>query len=166
MVPIIENTPFEKDLAGSLGEALRQYPGTSAVLVRRHGVYVWGETWQQAKTMWVPRNLLFYLLVPTLHGRNWTRRCIHHLLVIHVSLNYPQNCYPLMISNNKTNKISQFLADVATLRDHSLSSNMCVWLAGLNAMTIYSKWQWKWRNLAWTPLLIQKQRRMENSDLT
>lgn len=51
VVPIIENTPFEKDLAGSLGEALRQYPGTSAVLVRRHGVYVWGDTWQQAKTM-------------------------------------------------------------------------------------------------------------------
>ncbi|KOB65776.1 putative methylthioribulose-1-phosphate dehydratase, partial [Operophtera brumata] len=50
VVPIIENTPFERDLAGSLAEALKRYPGTSAVLVRRHGVYVWGHTWQQAKT--------------------------------------------------------------------------------------------------------------------
>ncbi|XP_013141562.1 PREDICTED: probable methylthioribulose-1-phosphate dehydratase isoform X2 [Papilio polytes] len=51
VVPIIENTPFERDLAASLGEAMLQYPGTSAVLVRRHGVYVWGDSWQQAKTM-------------------------------------------------------------------------------------------------------------------
>ena len=51
IVPIIENTPFEKDLAGSLNQALESYPGTSAVLVRRHGVYVWGDSWQQAKTM-------------------------------------------------------------------------------------------------------------------
>ncbi|CAB3254934.1 unnamed protein product [Arctia plantaginis] len=63
VVPIIENTPFEKDLAGSLGEALRQYPGTSAVLVRRHGVYVWGDTWQQAKTMTECYDYLFEMAV-------------------------------------------------------------------------------------------------------
>jgi predicted metal-binding transcription factor (methanogenesis marker protein 9) len=51
VVPIIENTPFEKDLADSLAQALDQYPATSAVLVRRHGLYVWGSSWQQAKTM-------------------------------------------------------------------------------------------------------------------
>jgi rhamnose utilization protein RhaD (predicted bifunctional aldolase and dehydrogenase) len=30
--------------------AMRAYPKSSAVLVRRHGVYVWGDTWLQAKT--------------------------------------------------------------------------------------------------------------------
>ncbi|CAH2229750.1 probable methylthioribulose-1-phosphate dehydratase isoform X2 [Pararge aegeria] len=63
IVPIIENTPFEKDLAGSLAGALRAYPGTSAVLVRRHGVYVWGDTWQQAKTMTECYDYLFEMAV-------------------------------------------------------------------------------------------------------
>lgn len=51
MVPIIENTPFEEDLREELDKAIIEYPETCAVLVRRHGVYVWGDTWQQAKTM-------------------------------------------------------------------------------------------------------------------
>ncbi|XP_047515721.1 probable methylthioribulose-1-phosphate dehydratase isoform X2 [Pieris napi] len=63
VVPIIENTPFEKDLAGSLGEAIAKYPGTSAVLVRRHGVYVWGDSWQQAKTMTECYDYLFEMAV-------------------------------------------------------------------------------------------------------
>jgi methylthioribulose 1-phosphate dehydratase/enolase-phosphatase E1 len=49
-VPIIENTPHECDLADSLGEAMARYPRANAVLVRRHGVYVWGSSWAAAKT--------------------------------------------------------------------------------------------------------------------
>lgn len=37
-VPIIENTPFEEDLTGSLEKAMTRYPDTYAVLVRRHGM--------------------------------------------------------------------------------------------------------------------------------
>lgn len=37
-VPIIENTPFEEDLTGSLEVAMEKYPDTYAVLVRRHGM--------------------------------------------------------------------------------------------------------------------------------
>ena len=29
---------------------MQKYPKTRAVLVRRHGVYVWGDDWIQAKT--------------------------------------------------------------------------------------------------------------------
>lgn len=50
VVPIIENTAHECDLADSMADAIRAYPRTSAVLVRRHGVYVWGKDWAQAKT--------------------------------------------------------------------------------------------------------------------
>lgn len=49
-VPIIENTAHERDLADSLAQAIRDNPKTQAVLVRNHGVYVWGRDWQQAKT--------------------------------------------------------------------------------------------------------------------
>ncbi len=49
-VPIIENTAQERDLAESLEQAIRENPKTHAVLVRNHGVYVWGKDWKQAKT--------------------------------------------------------------------------------------------------------------------
>ncbi len=50
VVPIIENTAHERDLAQSMAEAMEAYPDTQAVLVRRHGVYVWGRNWAEAKT--------------------------------------------------------------------------------------------------------------------
>ena len=51
VVPIIENTNFEADLKDSMRDAMKRFPRSNAVLVRRHGVYVWGSTWQQCKTM-------------------------------------------------------------------------------------------------------------------
>ena len=67
-IPIIENTPHERDLKDSMAEvlsttfrldatllgilttndpypiqAMKKYPEAAGVLVRRHGVYVWGE---------------------------------------------------------------------------------------------------------------------------
>ena len=50
VVPIIENTARECDLADAMEEAILAYPNTQAVLVRRHGVYVWGRDWVHAKT--------------------------------------------------------------------------------------------------------------------
>ncbi|KAJ6446045.1 methylthioribulose-1-phosphate dehydratase [Purpureocillium lavendulum] len=40
-IPVIENTPHEEDLTEYLEAAMDEYPDTYAVLVRRHGVYVW-----------------------------------------------------------------------------------------------------------------------------
>jgi methylthioribulose-1-phosphate dehydratase len=50
VVPIIENTAHECDLADSMAAAIEAYPRSHAVLVRRHGVYIWGRDWVQAKT--------------------------------------------------------------------------------------------------------------------
>jgi ribulose-5-phosphate 4-epimerase/fuculose-1-phosphate aldolase len=49
VVPIIENTAHECDLKDSMEACMKQYPNTFAVLVRRHGVYIWGDTVEQAK---------------------------------------------------------------------------------------------------------------------
>jgi len=50
VIPILENVAHECDLADALGDAIDAYPRACAVLVRRHGVYVWGRDWRQAKT--------------------------------------------------------------------------------------------------------------------
>lgn len=62
-VPIIENTAFEEDLTGALEEAIEKYPDTCAVLVRRHGIYVWGDTVAKAKTQCESLDYLFQLAV-------------------------------------------------------------------------------------------------------
>ncbi|KAL7218263.1 hypothetical protein ACSBR2_011521 [Camellia fascicularis] len=50
VVPIIENTAHERELTDSLAEAIEAYPKTTAVLVRNHGIYIWGDSWISAKT--------------------------------------------------------------------------------------------------------------------
>ncbi len=62
-VPIIDNTPHEADLAQSLGECIRQNPKTCAVLVRHHGIYVWGNSWEQAKRHGECLHYLFELAI-------------------------------------------------------------------------------------------------------
>jgi methylthioribulose-1-phosphate dehydratase len=48
-VPVIDNTAHECDLADSLQQAIVDNPGAHAVLVKRHGVYIWGDDWLAAK---------------------------------------------------------------------------------------------------------------------
>lgn len=48
-VPVLNNTAHECDLADALREAIAAFPQSHAVLVRRHGVYIWGDTWLDAK---------------------------------------------------------------------------------------------------------------------
>lgn len=63
VVPIIENTAEEADLRDRMAAAMRAYPQACAVLVRRHGVYVWGPTWQKAKSMCECYDYLFEMYV-------------------------------------------------------------------------------------------------------
>jgi methylthioribulose-1-phosphate dehydratase len=48
-IPIINNTENEAELTESLKNAIIAYPRSYAVLVKNHGVYVWGPTWEKAK---------------------------------------------------------------------------------------------------------------------
>ncbi|KAF8391331.1 hypothetical protein HHK36_023635 [Tetracentron sinense] len=50
VVPIIENTAHEGELIESLTEAIEAYPRATAVLVRNHGIYIWGDSWISTKT--------------------------------------------------------------------------------------------------------------------
>jgi len=62
-IPVIENTAHEEDLTEFLEAAMEEYPDTYAVLVRRHGVYVWGDNVHKAKTMCESLDYLFQLAV-------------------------------------------------------------------------------------------------------
>ncbi len=62
-VPIIANTAREAELTSSMAAAIEGYPEVDAVLVAGHGVYVWGQTWQQAKTQAECYDFLFRAVV-------------------------------------------------------------------------------------------------------
>jgi methylthioribulose-1-phosphate dehydratase len=62
-VPVIDNVPYEHDLADSLRDAMRAYPRSNAVLVRGHGVYTWGRDWVQTKTQAECYDYLFGMVV-------------------------------------------------------------------------------------------------------
>jgi methylthioribulose-1-phosphate dehydratase len=47
-IPILENDQDMVRLAGRVGDTLASYPACHALLLRRHGLYTWGETLSQA----------------------------------------------------------------------------------------------------------------------
>jgi len=59
VIPIIDNRPTEDLLASQLEKAVLKYPKCNAVLVRRHGLYCWGDSWEQAKTQCESFDYLF-----------------------------------------------------------------------------------------------------------
>lgn len=73
VVPIIENSAHERDLTDSLAAAIEAYPKTTAVLVRNHGVYVWGDSWISAKTQAECYHYLFDAAIKLYQmGLDWT----------------------------------------------------------------------------------------------
>lgn len=73
VVPIIENTAYERELTDSLAKAIEAYPKTTAVLVRNHGIYVWGDSWISAKTQAECYHYLFDAAIKLYQlGLDWT----------------------------------------------------------------------------------------------
>lgn len=68
VIPIIENTPHEEDLTPYLEKVLKDYPQTSAVIVRRHGIYVWGRDVWKAKILNEAIDYLMELAVKMRHA--------------------------------------------------------------------------------------------------
>ncbi|KAF2283239.1 hypothetical protein GH714_043591 [Hevea brasiliensis] len=76
VVPIIEKTSLEGELTEPITEAIRAYSKTTAVLVRNHGVYIWGDSWISAKTQAECYHYLFDAAIK-LHqfGLHWSTPC-------------------------------------------------------------------------------------------
>lgn len=72
VVPIIDNALHESDLADNLHKTIDEYPLTNAVLVRNHGIFIWGKTWQEAKLMAECYHYLFKLKLDAIkYGLDW-----------------------------------------------------------------------------------------------
>ena len=67
VIPIIDNTPVEYELTASLDAAVMKYPRSIAVLVRHHGIYVWGSSWEEAKRHAECLHYLFELSLKMCH---------------------------------------------------------------------------------------------------
>ncbi|KAF9610591.1 hypothetical protein IFM89_023385 [Coptis chinensis] len=73
VIPIIENTAHEAELTESLSEAIKSYPKATAVLVRNHGIYVWGDSWISAKTQAECYHYLFEAAIKLFQmGLDWS----------------------------------------------------------------------------------------------
>ena len=51
VVPIVENAREDYMLCDSVAQAIRDYPQANAVILRHHGIHIWGRSWQQCKLM-------------------------------------------------------------------------------------------------------------------
>ncbi|XP_069123529.1 methylthioribulose-1-phosphate dehydratase-like [Argopecten irradians] len=62
-IPIIDNTHREDELVDGMTKAMDNYPDTCAVLVRGHGIYAWGQTWEQTKLVCESYDYLFDIML-------------------------------------------------------------------------------------------------------
>jgi len=62
-IPIIENKATEASIADGIEKAVKDNPGVDAVLIRRHGLYVWGTSWEMAKVQVESLEWLFMVCI-------------------------------------------------------------------------------------------------------
>ncbi len=70
-VPIIDNDQDMTRLAGRVGETLERHLGAHAFLLRRHGLYTWGETIADAERHVEILEFLFETIGRTQGGPSW-----------------------------------------------------------------------------------------------
>eukprot|EP01084_Bolivina_argentea_P263351 445709_1 len=63
IIPIIQNTPKESQLTNRLQKTLKTYPKSYGVIVRGHGMYVFGKNWQKAKQHAECYDYLFQMII-------------------------------------------------------------------------------------------------------
>jgi methylthioribulose-1-phosphate dehydratase len=70
-VPIIDNDQNMPRLAARVGETLEQYPEAHAFLLRRHGLYTWGDTLPDAERHVEILEFLFETIGRAQGGPSW-----------------------------------------------------------------------------------------------
>jgi len=68
-LPIVDNSQDMPALAESIAQTLKEHPGAHGFLLRRHGLYSWGETLAQAKRHIEILEFLLETMGRTLHIR-------------------------------------------------------------------------------------------------
>ncbi|XP_072048070.1 methylthioribulose-1-phosphate dehydratase-like isoform X2 [Amphiura filiformis] len=63
VIPIVENALEEAELKDRVEKVITEYPDASAVLVRRHGIFVWGDSWVKVKIMLESYDYLFDIAI-------------------------------------------------------------------------------------------------------
>ena len=69
-LPIVDNSQDMPSLAGSIAQTLNEHKGAHGFLLRRHGLYSWGETLDEAKRHVEILEFLLETMGRTLHLRN------------------------------------------------------------------------------------------------
>jgi len=71
LIPIVDNDQNMTRLAHRVGETLDRHPGAHAFLLRRHGLYTWGESLAEAERHVEILEFLFETIGRTQGGPSW-----------------------------------------------------------------------------------------------
>ncbi len=71
LIPIVDNDQEMTRLAHRVGETLERHPGAHAFLLRRHGLYTWGESLADAERHVEILEFLFETIGRTQGGPSW-----------------------------------------------------------------------------------------------